>query len=201
MRRQQGIAVVLAMVFVVFLTVGFASLLPVATTERWLSAVAREAAECRYAAEAVVVHAITELQARPDWDGALSGTEPSAFADSVRTPRVAGIRPLDLDATGASHPTPEPGAWGADQPQWMLFGWGAARDLAPGLTNSSVYVAVWAADDERDGDGDPRRDSNGRLTLLGEAFGPIHGRRNVVVSVAREIPAPGALRLLDWRQP
>jgi hypothetical protein len=56
--------------------------------------------------------------------------------------------------------------------------------------NSSMYVAVWVADDPADGtggvmDGDPLSDVNGTLTLHAEAFGPAGTRKVIEVTVAR----------------
>jgi hypothetical protein len=123
----------------------------------------------------------------------------SAFRDVTRRPTLGGSRSIDLVARGATLAGSEPGNWGPDAPSWTLLAWGPARALAPDAVNSPVYVAVWAADDERDGDGDPRRDANGRIMLRGEAFGPVRGSRGVLAIVARGAPAPAALRLVDWR--
>ena len=196
---QCGAALLLALLLIAFLGAATAALAPLAAVERAMSAAAREAAECRYAAQAIVVYAITELQVRDSWDSALDGTHPSAVVDTTRVPTLAGPRQLDLEGLGASIPPPTPGAWGADRPVWTLFAWGPARALARGMLDSSVYVAVWAADDEGDGDGNPFRDSNGRVMLRGEAFGPLRGRRSVLAVVGRAAPAPASLRLLDWR--
>jgi hypothetical protein len=187
-----------ALLLVAVLALGAATLAPVAATERLLTAVAVETAECRYAAEAVAGYAIATLQTLDDWTGVLAGVARPELADTTRTPAVAGSRRLDLDAIGALLPPVGPGQWGADEPQWVLYAWGPARALAPGATETGIYVAVWAADDEGDGDRDPSRDANGRLELRAEAFGPVRGRRSVRVSVVREAPAPAALRVVGW---
>ena len=197
---QRGAALVLALICLAALGAGVGVLVPLAVTERVLSTAAREAAECRYAAEAAVVRAMTELRLRPSWDDALSGAEPSAVADTTRRPTVGGSRIIDLEATGSALPDWEPGAWGADEPAWQLFAWGPAPAFADGVT-APVYVAVWAADDERDGDGDPQRDTNGTVHLRADAFGAVRGRRAVAISISRRQPAPAPLRILDWRRP
>jgi hypothetical protein len=56
--------------------------------------------------------------------------------------------------------------------------------------DSSMYVAVWIADDPADGtggviDGDPTSDVNGTLTLHAEALGPGGTRKVIEVTVAR----------------
>jgi hypothetical protein len=176
-----------------------ASLVSLATTERLLAAVGREAVESRYGAEAIAGYALGELRLRASWTTALDGSAPAALTDTTRTPVVGGARRLDLEALGRAFGPVEPGAWGADQPAWRLFAWGPASRLAPGLLASPVYVAAWVADDERDGDRNPGVDSNGRLLLRAEAFGPVRGRRGLVIVIVRAAAAPAALKLLDWR--
>jgi hypothetical protein len=198
--NQRGTALVLAMLLVAMLTAVTAALVPLATTERTLVAAAVESTDYRYAAESAMAYAIANLQERADWSSALDGSAIAPFSDTTRTPNVGG-RLLNLDSIGATLPTVEPGSWGADRPRWTLFAWGPARGLSPGSVSSLAYLAVWVADDERDGDGNARRDANGRLTVRADAFGPVRGRRSVVVAVARQLPAPAALRILDWRLP
>jgi hypothetical protein len=178
---------------------GAAVLVPLAITEQVLAAAARDALECAYAADSLLVYAMTDLQRRPTWDGVLDGSAPSGLTDTTRAPRVHGA-PIDLDVVGAALPGFEPGAWGPNAPRWVLFAWGRARAIDPRLP-ADVYVAAWAADDERDGDGDSRRDANARVLLHTEAFGPARGRRAARVLIARRLPAPAPLRVLDWRWP
>lgn len=198
---QRGMALVTSVITILILVATVAALVPLAVSERLLTTVSRESAECRYAAEAILAHAISELQARDDWSAALSGAEPAAFVDVDRTPWLTRARQIDLDAVTSSLPLAEPGNWGSDRPRWQLFAWGPARRLAPGVVSSPLYVAAWVADDGRDGDGRPDRDANGRLSLHGVAFGPLGGRRAVVAAVVREAPAPAALRVPDWHAP
>jgi hypothetical protein len=196
---EEGTALLLALTMLTAIGAGTAMLVPLAITERRLSAAAREGAECRYAAEGLLVYVMAELQRRPAWDTILDGSAAVVFAESTRRPRIGG-RAVDLDAIGAALPGFEPGGWGPDAPRWVLVAWGPARALDPRLS-SPIHVAAWAADDEGDGDGDSRRDANGRLLLHAEAFGPMHGRRAVRALVARRLPAPAPLRVLDWRWP
>lgn len=195
-RRQQGMALLLAVVLLLVFGTVVAMLLPLAVTERGLSVAAREAAECRAAAAAAVAHATADLQATPDWTGVLAGAASGGLATGPRR-LVLGDRRLDLDARASTFPLVDPGNWGANTPRWVLYAWGPAANLAPGVLASPVFVAVWVADDERDGDGDPERDSNGTVRLRGEAFGPVHGNRAVIATIVRERPSPGPLRVVD----
>jgi hypothetical protein len=128
----------------------------------------------------------------------LAGTAPVTFREAAEALDLPRGR-VDLRALAAGFGPSEPGSWGADRPVWRLRGWGAARALAP--VASAVHVAWWVADDERDGDGDPSRDSNGRILLRAEAFGPVNGHRAVLVLLSRVVSAPAALTVLDWREP
>jgi hypothetical protein len=60
-------------------------------------------------------------------------------------------------------------------------------EMLPGTTDidSSMYVAVWVADDPAEVDGNPLSDENGTLTLHAEAYGPSGTRKVVEVTVAR----------------
>jgi hypothetical protein len=82
--------------------------------------------------------------------------------------------------------------WGANNPQWKLFAWGPLADiLSNSQIDSTIYVAVWVADDPADSadgatpDGNPLNDSNGVLTLHAEAIGAGGTRKVVEVTVAR----------------
>jgi hypothetical protein len=60
------------------------------------------------------------------------------------------------------------------------------------------YVAVWAADDEADGDGQPNRDANGAITLRAEAYG-VRGAYQVVLATVRQ--RPHGTEIVSWRVP
>jgi hypothetical protein len=72
----------------------------------------------------------------------------------------------------------------------------ASPEAAGGLS-LPLYLVVWVADDELDGDGDPALDSNGRILVHATAFGAGGARRSVEARVART--DDGELRLLAWR--
>ena len=191
----------LAMFLLAVLVAGVAALAPVASTERLLAAVARESAECRYAAAAMAGYVVSQLQMRADWAGVLDGSDVAAVADFTRQPVIGGSRIEDLDALASGLSAIRRGDWGGDDPAWTLFAWGPARSLVPGVLDGGIYVSAWVADDEGDGDRNPRRDANGRLMLTARAFGPVRGTCTVLAVVKRERPFPAALRLMDWRVP
>jgi hypothetical protein len=199
-RRQGGSALLLAIFLIAVLGAGTAALAPLAAIERLLVTAGREAAACRYAAAAVAAYAAGGLQRRADWTGVLAGDDVVALGAGNRRPVIGGSRLEDLDAIGRRLPGMERGNWGPDAPVWSLFAWGFARDLAPDALVTGIHVAAWVADDERDGDRDSGRDTNGTLHIAAQAFGGIRGTCRVMLTVRRERPWPAALRLLDWRE-
>jgi len=199
--QQRGTVLLLVLLVVASLASTVAGLALLADTERTLTAVSRESAEYRYAAEGIAAFAVGDLAQRPDWSLVLSGGVVSALADATRGPTLSRSVRLDFDRRGAGFGSVEPGVWGPDEPRWVLYAWGPAGRLTPALEGTRTYVAAWVADDERDGDHDPQVDLNGRLWVRAEAFGPVRGQRTVIVQVERVAPAPRPLRVLDWRFP
>jgi hypothetical protein len=198
-RAERGTAILLALIVTAVLGTGTAFLVPLVTAERALTAAAQDAAQCRYAADGLLEYVVATLQQRSSWAGILDGSAPSALAGDTRQARISGGS-LDLDLIGAGLAGFEPGDWGGDRPRWTLVAWGRADALDPRLSGA-IHVAAWVADDERDGDGDPVRDTNGRLLVHAEAFGAHRGRRSSRALVARRLAAPAPLRILDWRWP
>ncbi|MGE3842792.1 MAG: hypothetical protein AB7I50_14545 [Vicinamibacterales bacterium] len=198
---QRGAVLLLVLLVVASLAATVAGLSVLVDTERTLTAVSRESAEYRYAAEGIAAFAAGDLAQRPDWSPVLSGGVASAFTDATRSPVLARPAGLDLDHRAAGFSSVETGAWGLDEPRWILYAWGPAQRLTPALEGTRTYVAAWVADDERDGDHDPQADVNGRLWIRAEAFGLVRGQRTVIVQIQRVAPAPKPLRILDWRFP
>lgn len=136
----------------------------------------------------------------PRWNDILSGSEQSPFIDgSMSAQKVlpAGGRiTLCCDGNSATGQlqasTDAANLWGANNPRWKLFAWGPLNSMLPNASlDTSMYVAVWVADDPADGpdvahaDGNPAMDTNGVLTLHAEAYGPGGTRKVVEVTVAR----------------
>lgn len=198
---QSGVALVAALMLVMLVTTLIGVLVPVLVVERRLSASLRDGLEAALLAEAGLELAQADLQRRSDWSAVLVGAEPGAWTDGTVTPRLSDGRRLDLLAQTArlQAETAATSRWLADTPRWRLFVWGPAASLDPALAPSRIHVAVWVADDERDGDGDPTRDTNGRLLLASRAFGPLGVERRAQATIARVEAAPAPLRRADWR--
>jgi hypothetical protein len=129
----------------------------------------------------------------------------SEFDDGSAVARTPDGRALDLAALTAerqreSDQRDGPAIFGADSPQWRLFAHASLSALmaAPGL-DLPLYLVVWVADDESDGDGDPTVDRNDRILVWAVAFGAGGARRSVEARVGRT--GGGDLQLLSWVGP
>jgi hypothetical protein len=203
---ERGVAVVIALLMALLVGAIAAALVALTTTETLISASYRHAQEASYGAEAALERGLHDLATLPDWSAALSappGNVTSSFDDGEVMPRVPDGRRLDLvrltaDRQRASDDRDGPALFGADSPQWRLYAHASVRALhtSPGL-DLPLYLLVWIADDESDGDSDPAVDSNGRILVCAVAFGAGGARRSVEARIART--DDGDLRLLAWR--
>ncbi len=205
---DRGIAVVLALLLAVLLGAIAAALLALTTTETSISLSFRHGQEASHGAEAALERALHDLAAMADWSAALSAPPANAtstFDDGETVPRTPAGRSLDLarltsDRQAESDARAGPDVFGADSPEWRLFAHAPLSALlrGPGL-DLPLYLVVWVADDEWDGDGDPTTDRNGRILVRAQAFGAGGTRRSVEARVGRT--GGGDLQLLGWREP
>ncbi len=207
---ERGVAVVIALLMALLVGAIAAALVALTTTETLVSASYRYAREASYGAEAALERGLHDLATMPDWSPALAeppGNVTSGFDDGEVAPRAPDGRTLDLmrltaDRQRASDVRDGPVVFGADSPRWRLFAHGSVRSLlaspeaSPGL-NLPLYLVVWVADDESDGDGDPAVDSNARILVCAVAFGAGGARRSAEARVART--DDGGLRVLAWQ--
>lgn len=197
---ERGAALIIALMSMMLLTALAAAVVMVANTETMISGNQRNSSEALYAADAAVERVVQDLLMIPRWNDVLSGTVQSSFIDgsmtSTKTLPTGGTAVLCCGtSTATTQLQSESDAlnlWGTNNPQWKLFAWGPLSDiLSDTQVNSSMYVAVWVADDPADStdgttpDGNPAADSNGVLTLHAEAFGPGGTRKVIEVTVAR----------------
>jgi len=205
--NERGVAVVLALLMAILLGAIAAALVTLTTTETLISASFRHAREASYGAEAALERGLHDLATMPDWSPALSAPPDnvaSSFDDGEVMPSAPDGRRLDVarltaDRQRESDERDSPAVFGADSPQWRLFAHAPVRALlaAPGL-DLPLYLVVWIADDESDGDGNPSVDSNGRILVYAVAFGAGAARRSVEARIGRT--DAGDLRLLAWRE-
>jgi hypothetical protein len=199
---EAGSALVLAlMATAVVLALGSALTL-VAINETAVSASFVRGQETAYLAEAAIARATVELDAIADWSAVLSGAATSSLTDGTGDgSRAAGGVEVDLSAaTAALNRIAASRPFGANNPRWGLFVWGAAERFTS--SGSMGYIAVWVADDPREQDDDPLTDGGGEagrgvLLLTAQAFGPGGIRRMVEAVVVRTTPTQRARVLVQ----
>jgi hypothetical protein len=197
-RREQGMALVMVMLLIVWLTALGSAVTLAAMTETAIAANYREATETRYAAEAAVEFTMQELASTADWRDAVSEPGGSAFTDGP----PAGLRAVGRFALNLTEATRAAGSMasappGAAASPPVLYAFGRFRDLAPLVAmGSTTYVAVWIADRSampRDATSAPDR-----LSVLGQAYGGRESRRAVEALIEKSDTS--RLRVLAWRE-
>ena len=205
--NEDGVALIIALLSMMLLTALGAAVIMVSNTETKIAGNYRNSQEALYAADAAAERVVQDLLMIPRWNDILAGSAKSAFVDGT----VTGLKTLSgggrvtlcdngqgfncatspMTATGQlQQETDTANLWGANNPRWVLFAWGPLGDILPNTIQSSMYVAVWIADDPADAvngviDGNPAADVNGTLTVHAEAYGPSGTRKVVEVTVAR----------------
>jgi hypothetical protein len=226
-RRDNGIAIVVAVMAMLLMAALGVVLILTTSVEVIIAGNFRRAAEGLYAADGVLERAIGDLLIVADWNPLLDGTLQSSFIDGspgeARTllsgtpidlnqmlnmancQKSATCTSGDMDAVTAERP------WGANNPRWQLYAYGALGSLLPaGSIRSEFYGVVMVADDPSENDGDPLRDGAGPgnpgagvLALRAEAFGPRGAHTIIEMTVARPDAAGeggSRARVLSWRQ-
>jgi Tfp pilus assembly protein PilX len=206
-RSEKGVALVVALMSMLLLTALGLGLAMTTMTETMITANYRDAGEAMYAADAGIERVMQDLLTIPDWNRILTGTAQSSFIDGPPT----GTRTLPdggtIDLAGATNMlncgktttcsvaemnawTPER-AYTTNNPRWQLFAYSRLADIIEtGTVLSSMYVAVWIADDQAETDDDPTTDGGeaggrGVLLLRAEAFGPNGASSVIEATVAR----------------
>jgi hypothetical protein len=225
--REEGMALLMAILCVLLLTALGAGLVLNVSSETMIAANYRDAIEGLYAADAAATRAVSDLLAVGDWSQVLSGGAPSGFTDGLPsgTRSVPGgptidlvqatnmancgkamsCSDADLDAIAPERP------WGRNNPRWMLYAYGRLADMLPGgAVDSPYYVVAFAGDDPAENDDDPSRDGtdplanggSGIIAVRAESFGPRGSHKVVELSLARADPAGGraVVRVLSWRE-
>jgi PilX N-terminal len=226
-RREDGIALIVALLATLVLSALGLSLMVMASTETLIAGNYRDAVEAFHAADAGLERVIPELASTPDWSavlgapGGVRSGAPSSFGDSALSAVLADGRTLDLakltnllncpqvfppaaapcTATQMDHSA---GArpWGSNNPRWRLYANGQLSALGVGI-DSPFYLAVWVADDPAETDGDPARDgmdaSNSGTGIL-QVRSDAFGPGGSRRAVEATLGRAGAgLRLISWR--
>lgn len=188
-RGEEGTALIIALMSMMLLTALGAAVIMVTNTETMIAGNYKNSQEAVYAADAAAERVVQDLLMVPRWNDILAGLVTSAFVDGSATGEKTlpggGRINLQNATTQLQAETNTANMWGANNPVWKLYAWGPLRDLLPGVVDSSMYVAIWIADDPAEDDNAPMLDGNGTLTVHAEAFGPAGTRKVVEVTVAR----------------
>jgi hypothetical protein len=207
--REDGIAMVVAMLAMLLMTALGAALILTTSSETMIAGYFRDSAEALYAADAVLERSIDDLLTVADWNQLLNGLVQSAFVDGSpggpRTLRDGSTVDLsqvlntancqqstacsaaEMSAVTAERP------WGANNPRWQLYAYGNVSKLLPaGSIDSPFYVVVMVADDPSEDDGNPLQDGIGPgnpgagvIAMRAEAFGPRGAHKIVELTIAR----------------
>lgn len=185
---EDGSALIIALIATVLLTSLGLGLMLLTDTERAIASSYRAGNESLYAADAAVERVMQDVLLVPQWNDILSGAVQSSFVDSTLTPTLPSGWPIDLTAMTSEIQAQSDATapWGANNPSWRLFAYGPMADmLAAGTINNGTYIAVWVADDPAEIDDNPSVDTNGVVTLLGQAIGEAGTTRAVEVTLAK----------------
>ena len=178
-RREDGIAMVVAMMAMLLMTALGVALVLTTSSETMIAHNFRNSHEALYAADAVIERAMDDVLTVPDWNKLLDGSTQSAFIDGApsgaRTlpdgstidltqavnmancQKVTTCSDADLNAYTSERP------WGLNNPRWKLYAYGNLRDMLPATDtiNSSYYAMVMVGDDPSDNDNNPLLDGGG----------------------------------------
>ena len=175
-RREDGIAMVIAMMAMLLMTALGVALVLTTSSETMIAGNFRNSQEALYAADAVIERAMDDVLTVPDWNKLLDGSTQSAFVDGAPTgqrtlldgstidltqavnvancQKVTTCSAADLTTITAERP------WATNNPVWRLYAYGNLRDMLPAsdTINSPYYVMVMVGDDPSDNDGNPLLD-------------------------------------------
>jgi Tfp pilus assembly protein PilX len=177
-RRENGIALIIAMMAMLLMTALGVALILTTSSETLISNNFRDGQEALYAADAAIERAMNDILTVPDWNKLLDGSTQSAFVDGAptgnRTLRDNSTLDLGtaLNVANCQRATTTPCSiaemntntaerpWGPNNPRWQLYAYGNLQDMMPGSNtiNSPYYVIVMVGDDPSDNDNDPLHD-------------------------------------------
>lgn len=198
-KTELGAALVVALLALTLIAAVGASLTLTSTGEAMVAGDFARIQEARYAAEAGMERAMTDLRAFDDWASLPGDDAMSGFTDGP----AAGIRQLPAGGTLDLGRVVNLANCGkvtacASIPVWRLFAYAPLAVLLPaGAIRSSVYVVVLLADGPSatcaDGNAQPECSSGKQsLALRAEAFSA-RGAHQIVQAVVERPSTPGAL--------
>ena len=214
LRREDGVAIVMAMMALGLLTSLGVALLLTSSSEMIMAGHFRDQRAAFYAADAIVARAMDDVAAVPDWRTVIDGSTRSTFVDGppggtraladgtsldlaavvnmANCQKSSACAVSDLNAVTAQRP------WGVNNPRWQLYAYGPLRDmLPPGAIDSPWYVVLLVGDDPLAADE--------VLAMRAEAFGPRNAHTAVELMAARtgantDYNDGIGVRILSWRE-
>jgi hypothetical protein len=190
-RRENGIALMVALMAMLLMTALGAALLLTTSSETIIAGNFRTSGEGLYAADAALERIVDDLLTVHDWNSLLGGAVQSAFIDGApngtRTlsdgstieltqavdmancRKITACSAADMDLVTGERP------WGPNNPRWRLYGYGNLSNLTPTASVSSpYYVIVMVGDDPSELDDDATKDG---ITPCGNTI-PVKGPGN-----------------------
>ena len=146
----------------------------------------RAGSQLAYAAEAAADAVLVDLLTIANWSDTLSGVASSSLHGHSVPPVGPGEPPMTLAqlTLAVQSEFDAQGSWGANHPQWRLFGHGWLSELAPMATvDSDEFIAVFVADDMAENDGNPLVDSNRRVQIAATAMTARGSHRSIAMTV------------------
>jgi Tfp pilus assembly protein PilX len=158
--REDGVAMLVAMMALLLLSALGVALILTYSSDTMIAAHFRDSLEARYAAGALLERGMDDIAIAADWTLLSGGVAQSAWVDGppsgpralsdgstidlaqavnlANCKKTTACSAADLSAVTAERP------WGASNPQWTAFAYGALRDVlpAPGAIDSPYYVLL-----------------------------------------------------------
>jgi hypothetical protein len=215
--REDGIALVMALVALAVLSAVGAMMLLTSSSEVLIAGAFRDQRSGVYAADAIVARAIDEIGAATDWSALLIGSTSSTLVDgppsgtrtlpagptldlrqvvnTANCQKASACTTAELDAVSERRP------WGERNPRWQLYAYGPLRDMLPaGAGDTPWYVILMIADDPLQADD--------VIALRAEAFGPRNAHAAIELLATRQSGAPSdyngrghsPVSILSWRE-
>jgi hypothetical protein len=215
LRREDGMAVIVALMAMMLMTALGLSLVLTTSSETMISGNFRAGGEALYAADAILERSMDDLITIPDWNKILDGSLQSGFIDGP----PSGERSLPdgtkldlsqvLSFANCDKPTtcsgPEMDAfseerpWLVNNPRWQLFAYGNVGDLLPtGTINSPFYVVVLIGDDPSETDDNPLVDGGPPAPIQGGGGAKPPNKGTGVIALRAEAFGPrGAHKVIE----
>jgi hypothetical protein len=209
--REDGAAILIAMMAVLLMTAIGTALVVSTSSETIIAANFRDGIEARYAASAMIERGMDELREVGDWslvtggllqsswiDGPATGARTLADGSAIDLTQVVNVAncrtSTSCSLADLAEVTPDR-PWGVNNPQWKLYAYGRLRDmLAPATIASAYYVVLLVANGP----------SPSLLAVRAEAFGSRGAHAAVELTEGRIAVSGGAtaeaVRVLSWRE-